>query len=199
MKIIRFILFGAILQLNLGLLMAQTEKVALIKPFGIGLHIEQFKLYDLTDVNYAPANKLIFTISPWSSFRFEPEFGFRFNNDKTNSKKNHGVYFGLGAFKMIQHNKLNIYGGVRIEYASIKWNIGGSSLIYGAAGGNPTSFTTRFTIGPALGCEYYLGENFAFGGELGLKYASLKSTISDKELKSNYFTTDTGLFIRYYF
>jgi len=63
--------------------------------------------------------------------------------------------------------------------------------------------TNRFIIGPAIGCEYYLGDNFSFGGEFALKYGSMK-TVEDpepfdyKDEKSYYFTTDSGLFIRFY-
>ena len=201
MKMIRFILVGTVLLLNFGFLMGQTESGPLIKPFGIGLHIEQFKLSDIGDLNLAPANKLEFIISPTNSFRLEPEVGVKFGKDKTNNLKNSSVYLGLGAFGMIQRSKLNIYLGLRLEYAMLKWD---DTYYSGYTNTNVQYKTNRFTIGPALGCEYYLGENFSFGGELALKYATMKTTIDPKPTgykdgEGNYFTTDTGLFIRFYF
>jgi hypothetical protein len=198
MKISKLVFLGALICFSSNLF-SQTESSSLIKTFGIGLHIEQFKLSDVGDLNIAPANKIIFAISPSHSFRLEPEFGFKFGKNKTSDIKNSSIYLGMGALGMIQRNKLNIYGGLRFEYAIIK---DGNSYTYN--GTTTTSTTNRVTIGPAMGCEYYLGDNFAFGGEIALKYASLKTSIdpnpaNTKEQESNYFTTDTGLFIRFYF
>ena len=58
-------------------LFAQDDKKSIIKTFGIGLHIEQFKLNDISDLGDAPANKIVFVISPVKSFRVEPEIGYR--------------------------------------------------------------------------------------------------------------------------
>lgn len=56
---------------------AQSESSTDIKQLGMGLHIEQFKISDLTmDLYTAPANKIIFTITPLSDVRFEPEIGY---------------------------------------------------------------------------------------------------------------------------
>ena len=201
MKISRLIILGAIFCFNCSQLFSQTESSSLIKPFGIGLHIEQFKLNDIGDLNSSPANKIIFTISPNNSLRLEPEFGFKTGKNKTSDLKNSSIYMGLGALGMIQRNKLNIYGGLRFEYAIIKWDDG---YVYNGTSTKTSQKTNRLTIGPVIGCEYYLGDNFAFGGEVALKYATLKTTkdpksTNYKDQESNYFTTDTGLFIRFYF
>jgi len=204
MKNSKLIILGAVFCFSGSQLFSQTESSpsSIIKPFGIGLHIEQFKLNDINDLYNAPANKIIFTISPTHSLRLEPEFGFMTTKNKTTDLKNNSIYMGLGAFAMIQRNKLNVYGGLRFEYAVIKWENGytynGSTTI------TTSNKTNRFIIGPVIGCEYYLGDNFTFGGEVGLKYASLKTTedpnpANKKDEKSNYFTTDTGLLIRFYF
>lgn len=202
MKISKLIILGAIFCFSCSQLFSQTESSSIIKPFGIGLHIEQFKLNDIGDLYNSPANKIIFTISPNHSFRLEPEFGFTTGKNKSTDLKNSSIYLGLGAFGMIQRNKLNIYSGLRFEYAVIKWENGytynGSTTI------STSNKTNRLTIGPVIGCEYYLGDNFTFGGEVGLKYASLKTTEDPNpsnynDEKSNYFTTDTGLLIRFYF
>ena len=155
----------------------------------------------MTDLVFAPANKIIFTISPSNVFRIEPEIGYRGGKNKNSDLKYSSLYFGFGAFGMFQRNKLNIHYGVRVEYAILKWE----DNISTGFGSSQVEYTdNRILAGPALGCEYYLGENFAFGGELALKYGLLKSTIDPKPTgykdgESTYFTTDTGLFIRFYF
>jgi len=196
MKTIRFVLLATILQLmNAGFTKCQTPNNSTIPAFGLGLHVEQFKLSD-NDLNNSPANKIIFTINPTKSFRLEPEFGFRFGKNQTDNLKNGSIYLGVGAFGMFQRSKLNIYYGLRFEYAFIQ----SSNSSYSTA----SETTDRYLVVPAIGCEYYVGENFSLGGEIGLKYASLKSTddlalASSSTTKNYYFTTDTGLFIRFYF
>ena len=69
MKINKTLLSIVILPLSFGTTLAQTESGSLIKPFGIGLHIEQFKINELNDLNSAPVNKIVFTISPMKSLR----------------------------------------------------------------------------------------------------------------------------------
>ena len=195
MKNFKLILLGAILCFNFSTLFSQTESKSLIKPFGIGLHIEQFKINDILDLQNTPANKIVLSISPSKSFRLEPELGLRFAKSQANSASASSVSLGLGAFGMFQRNKLNLYAGVRLEYATMK-----STSTYSTA----TNLSNRIMAGPALGAEYYLGENFTFGGEVGLRYASSTTTIDPKptgytDTKSSYFTTDTGLFVRFYF
>lgn len=200
MRILRIVFLVAIICFYCNQLFSQTESSSIIKPFGIGLHIEQFKLYDIEDLDNAPANKIILVISPNNSFRLEPEFGLKTGDDITSDLKNSSIYWGLGALGMIQHNGINIYGGLRFEYAIIKWEESGSAFDYKKI----TNKSNRIIIGPAIGCEYYLGDNFALGGEVALKYAILKTTKDPmpsyyKDQESNYFVTDTGLFIRFYF
>lgn len=96
---------------------------------------------------------------------------------------------------MAQKKRLNIYGGLRFEYAIIKSQVGIPAV---------SLRTRRITIGPVLGCEYYIGSNFTVGGEFGVKNYSLKNTqdpppVLDKVQKTHYFITDTGLFVRFCF
>ncbi|MCX6223652.1 MAG: outer membrane beta-barrel protein [Bacteroidia bacterium] len=198
MKKFKFVILGAIICFNFGTLFSQTEKKSLIKPFGIGLHIEQFKLNDITDLANSPANKIILSISPSRSFRLEPELGLRFAKDQNSDNSSNCVYMGLGALGMFQRNNLNLYAGLRFEYGMINVN----SKDYNGA--KRTDETNRVTLGPVLGAEYYLGENFTFGGEVGFRYVSIGSTVSPKptgyeDSKTSNFSTDTGLFVRFYF
>jgi hypothetical protein len=50
--------------------------------------------------------------------------------------------------------------------------------------------------------DSFFGEHFSFGGELGLKYMKIKSKdrqYSDQDTELDYFTTDSGLLLRFYF
>jgi hypothetical protein len=199
MKSARFVVLGIILCLNFSLLLSQSRSSSIIKPVGIGLHLEQFKVIDFSDFLDFPANKIAVMISPSNSFRFESEFGVRSGKYETTSIKSKGssVSVGLGTFGMIQKNKLNLYGGLRFEYGEMKST---EEIMNNSV----TDKTSRLMLGPVVGAEYYLGENFTFGGEVGLKFVSLKSTKDPKptgyeDEEGTYAATDTGLFIRFYF
>lgn len=199
MKHVRIVVSGIALCLNLTQLLCQTESSSIIKPVGIGLHLEQFKASDINDLQEAPANKIVLSISPGKSFRIEPEFGVRSGKYETTSFKSRSSSFclGVGTFGMIQKNKLNLYGGLRFEYGIAK-------STEESMGSSVTDKTDRQTFGPVIGAEYYLGEHFTFGGEAGLKFVSFKTTKDPmptgyENEKTSYTATDTGLFIRFYF
>jgi len=196
MKIKAFAL-AAIVCCNLTIIKAQTEAELSIKPFGVGLHLEQFKLNDISDLTTAPVNKIIVTINPSHKFRIESEIGFRSGKDGETDLKSSSTSFGVGLFGMTQRNKLNIYGGMRIEYGIISEEINGYQA-------KITDKLKRLMIGPALGGEYFFGDNFSLAGEVSLLYVKLNESIdpnvySDPESNGNYTSTSTGLFLRFYF
>ncbi|MEN8122387.1 MAG: outer membrane beta-barrel protein [Bacteroidota bacterium] len=169
-----------------------------LKVFGLGMHIEQFKLTDITmDISTTPANKILLAISPTNHFRLEPEIGFNYLNNKEEELKDKSIHVGIGVFGMFQKGKTNFYGGIKFEYANISneyndWNTGAKQ----------TTKMKRLTIGPAIGAEFFFGEHFSFGGEIGLKYMNLKSENNQfnvEDIKQDYITTDSGLLLRFYF
>lgn len=182
-------------------LRAQSDEKPVLRPIGFGIHLEQFKLNDISDLDLAPVNKIIFTVNSSNLFRIEPEFGFRSGEDSDN-KKNKMVNFGLGLFLMGQKNKLNIYGGVRFEYGVMTQE---DEITYNYP--NVTKVenkSKRVFFGPALGGEYFFAENFSIAGEFSIMIVSLKNEVdpnlySQPEDKSNYTSTSTGLFFRFYF
>ena len=101
-------------------LMSQVDSSSRIHPLGIGLHVEQYIISDVNGINDSPLNKIILCISPNNKYRFEPEFGLSFSENKTNKTSTNSVHFGLRAFRMIQRNKLNLYGGLRLGYQNVK-------------------------------------------------------------------------------
>lgn len=197
MKKSKLYLLGVLLCLTSGQIFSQTENSNLIKTFGIGLHLEQFKINDFSDLSSFPANKIVFTVNTSNRFRMEPEIGVRFGKDDESGTRSSSISLGLGLLGMWQRSKVNFYGGFRFEYG------GSSSTTEGNSGDGPTNKATRLGLGPALGAEYFLGENFSFGGEVGLKYVSME-TSQDPESeyfiggKSHFIATETGLFVRLY-
>jgi outer membrane protein with beta-barrel domain len=182
---------------------------AAFRKFGLGLHIEQFKTQDVMSSTIVPANKLILIMSPSNSFRVEPSIGFSKSQDEfgdTNyngTQSSKGVYVGLGAFYMYQAGKTNLYFGLRIENGKISDKTEYSNNGYNDF--NKTE-TKRFMFGPTIGAEYFLGRHLSFGGEFSLKNYSSKSTSTSTnnpspsdENKNKYFSTDTGLLLRFYF
>lgn len=172
-----------------------AENPVELKKFGMGLHVEQFKLSDVnSDFRTAPTNKIVFTITPSNNFRIEPEIGFGIINDDL---KDRSISIGMGGFGMFQKGKTNFYYGLKLEYAYITseftdWNIGD----------NLTEKINRFSIGPAMGAEFFLGDHFSIGGEFGISYMNLKiedNLYGDRVKKASHITTDSGVLIRFYF
>ena len=206
MKPTNFIIpFIVLLNLSTSTLSGKTknDSSSIIKPFAIGLHYEQFKIYDL-DHNYdfylenyypAPVNRVVITINPQRHFRIEPELGAHFSNQKVYGSwsKSTGLHLGLGIFRMYQKDKLNVYSGVRIEYQYTEIKTSYPNAI------KPKSNT--YIFGPVIGGEYFLGTNFTIGAEIGLKYFKLKSNYSNstyEDVNSSNFLISYGLFIRFY-
>ncbi len=159
----------------------QSKDSVMLKPIGIGLHIEQFKIADLLNEQLAPVNKLVLVLNSNNNFRIEPELGFR--TGKSNDVNNSVLAFGIGVFGMNQRNKLNLYYGGRFEYAKVSIS---ETEMY-------SSDITTLMIGPAFGAEYFLSEIFSLGGEMSLLYTHLSSGTN------YYWSTNTGLFFRFYF
>lgn len=162
---------------------AQTNENVQLKKMGIGLHVEQFRLNDFVDQT-TPVNKIVITYNPTQWLRIEPEFGYKDINNKQSERKATIYNFGLGTFAQFQRNKLNFYGGARFEYTSITEE---ENIKYNSE---------KLAFGPAMGAEYFLGENFSFGGEIGLTFAKVNT---EGENILSFTSTNTGLFLRFYF
>ncbi|MCD4729748.1 MAG: porin family protein [Bacteroidales bacterium] len=173
----------------------ESEKM---KTFGLGLHVEQFKMGDVyTDFAVAPANKVIFTINATNHLRIEPEVGFNFCNDKDNDLKDQSLHTGIGVFYMFQPGKVNIYTGVRFELAQIN-----EEYKSWQTEDKYTDKSVRTTFAPAIGAEYFFGKHFSLGAEIALKYSNLKTKYGNpdnEDRKRTYFSTDTGVLLRFYF
>lgn len=199
---------------------AQDEKTDLDLPvLGIGLHVEQFKANELMLSYTSSLLMTTFTvpINLTDHFRLEPEIGFMVNTEFLTSEdededdreyNSSGFYSGLGAYYMFQRERLNFYAGAkfRIKSATMEGHyiINGESAI-------EKGFS--FGLGPVLGFEYFFGNHFSFGGELGLDYDAVKSKTEysedpynpgypyyeDEETTSTIVHFNSGLYIRAYF
>lgn len=197
--VIRILTILALLGINNSIVKSQTnETTPEIKVFGLGLHIEQFRLSDLsTNISLVPVNKLIFTVTSKNRFRYEPEIGFSYERDKDNDLSNKTMHIGLGVYGMTQKGRTNIYGGVKFEYANIS-----SEYFDWDTFAKETMKVDRFSIGPTIGAEYFFGDHFSIGGEINLIYRDIKTTNSqysfDNE-NSDFVSIETGLLLRFYF
>lgn len=199
MKNFKLLLIVVLFLFNEELIFGQSDSISIIKPFGMGLHIEHFGLNNRGDINNGLANKVLLSISPINKLRLEPEIGFKFNSVDANQ----AVYLGLGIFTMIQKERLNFYFGLRLKYSIIKWE----DFQIETINGNSTIITIynkikRFSIGHTLGCEYYFGNNFSLGGEFAFVYGTINIIEPEpiySDGKSNTMSSDIGLFIRFYF
>src|SRR5690349_4609860 len=151
---------------------SQTEKITL-KTFGLGIHVEQFKLSDINnETEYFSPNKIILTFN-FKNFRLEPEVGYRTATDNDSKEKSSALGFSIGLMGMIQHGRLNFPIGVRI-----KDDIFSEKSTDFDFTGNPIDFkktTTVFSAGPVVGAEYFLGDNFSVAGEIGLMFSGISS------------------------
>ncbi|NJK97441.1 MAG: hypothetical protein HC905_23275 [Bacteroidales bacterium] len=170
-----------------------------LRNFGIGLHVEQFKLIDLGMNNsIIPSNKVIFTFNLKSKYRMEPVAGLiRYKNDEESST---GFHIGLGSYRLLRKEKTIIFLGFKTGYDNIfteEKRSGYSSEMY-------QTKEKRFSFGPAIGGEYFFGKHFSLAGEAGLLYFYTKvndnnDSYNSKDETIKHLLTDTGLILRFYF
>ena len=171
---------------------SQDESLQL-RTFGLGLHVEQFKLLDLTHGDGIIANKIVFAINATQHLKIEPEIGIlMITYTEDNDEVELGIATGLGVFGQFQKANTNIYVGGRFGYDFIKYDsYNGMETV--------TVKSTRISVGPIAGVEHFFSPHFSFGGELGLRYIMLRDDRSDDDSEPNVFMTESGLFVRFYF
>lgn len=160
-----------------GILKAQGNENSLSLPtVGLGIHINQL-------------NKIIVSINIIDHIRIEPAIGYNFYTDKNNDSKSNSLLFGFGVYGMWQKGQLNIYAGLKSGFIR----------------DSRTSITTTreenlFTVGPAIGCEYFFGQHFSLGGLLSLSTYLYKEVDQDPADKGeSVYSTDADLILRFYF
>jgi len=175
-----------------------SEELLEMKLFGLGLHFEQFGLKDLIgDYIVIPKNKIIFIINPTQHFRIEPNIGYTLSRYRDGGHKSRSTNWGLGSYGMFQRGETNFYGGIKFDYEKMSYEY----LHFQTGTWRTRNVTKSYTIGPVIGAEIFFGEHFSFGGELGLNYklSNIKydPILDGKQRK--YFTSNSGLLLRFYF
>lgn len=201
-----------LLLLPMGLTVNAQEENYKPPLFGVGINLTQFRISDLFNDYYgAPANSLMITVSPLKYLRFEPQIGYyseKYEDDLGNGQKfdmrDRLLSFGIGAFGMLQKVKTNIYFGLRYENARIKdefLDLEYDPVTFQSYYSKKISESTRSTVAPTVGAEYFLGEHFSVGGEFAFRIMNFKTTTEGSAIteKSSASNTDAGLQIRFYF
>jgi hypothetical protein len=185
---------------------AQSETDNTRMPvFGIGLHVEQFKVLELVGDYAIFTTKVLLPLNLSQHFRIEPEVGFLWMNNKDDELKDLGISSGLGIFGMFQRDKVNFYAGGRVGY-----NAGSSEGNYMINDETVTQKFITIRVGPTIGFEYFFSRNFSFGGEAGVSYSYVKNKIDypvipdypelvDEESTASSLGFESGLFMRAYF
>ena len=176
---------------------AQSDSLR-IKTFGLGVHVEQFKISDIgNNAEYFTPNKIILTFTFENHFRIEPEFGYRTATNNVSKNKESALGLGIGIVGMFQHGRVSFPIGIQFKDDIFTESSTNSS-------GNINKITTTvFSAGPVVGAEYFLGDNFSVAGDIGLMFSSVSSkhdpAVSGQEIDVSEFNTDTGLKLRFYF
>jgi hypothetical protein len=191
---------------------AQSSDDALnLRVFGIGLHAEQYKVSNVISSNYYSAytTTILFPLNLTQHFRLEPEMGVLWMKNKGQDYNGDdeedtslGFASGLGLFGMFQKGKVNFYAGLRNRL-----DIGKMEGMSTYNGEPVIDKYTAIKVGPALGFEYFLIDNFSIGGEFGLPvtFSKTKTEYPDiaqrenEESTNQMFNFDSGLFVRAYF
>lgn len=178
-------------------LKAQTAEEGLkLRPFGLGLHVEQFRLIDLytSDNLVSTTNNILFVFNAGQHFRIEPEIGIISYRNEDYDNPSTGISVGSGLFGMFNKKDVNFYLGLRVNYSRAKiYDYDGDKYIY-----------TTIKVGPTIGAEYYFSPHFSFGGEIGFKYAALNMDVDEdsqsrEDNSATHYNTETGLFVRFFF
>ena len=135
-----------------------------------------------------------------SRFRIEPEFGFwrySYSEDVDRYEKSKYTVFSLGCgiFPASKMGKVQIYYGARFVYihfsrrAEVSHN---GKVVFDQS-------KTDFSIGPAIGGEYFFSDHLSLGGEAQLNYISIGQFVDDDEISESLISSKTLVFVRWYF
>ncbi len=162
---------------------------------GVGLDLE---LANFNSYPRFPPTNIIFSIKPTNSIKIEPGFGFNTQKSDTNSDGDESDFrrlrLGLGGYWVISTKNVSPYIGIYTDYARLKYD-------YDSGTRNESGYQLR--VGPAIGIQYNIVENFSIGGEFLILNKSEKydSELTDeiREYTSSGWSTVSKLSFRFYF
>ena len=114
----------------------------------------------------------------YSSFSSETDYDDYSSDDSEYSESFLEISFGI--FKSTYSSKMRTYGGVRVGKTWIGIDYDNE---YNGYGYNEDVELDALIISPTFGAEYFINENFSFGGEA--MYSMLSS---ENESENNYYT-----------
>ena len=121
------------------------------------------------------------------TFKLEPELGLAYASLSAPGENPAFFLFrlGLGGYYVIMKERLAFCLGLRTSINFAKQKDGGTSK-------------TDFDVGPALGVEYFLSEQFSIGTLLQLKYTYF-GEMGDQSPAKHLLGTQVGVYLRFYF
>jgi hypothetical protein len=164
---------------------------------GLGLDLE---LANLNSSQRFPPTSIIFSIKPTNSIRIEPGFGFYTEKSSTDTDGEEDDYsrlrLGLGGYWVISTKNVSPYIGLYTDYTNLNYDYDSGTAIQSGH---------TFRIGPAVGLQYQIVENFSIGGEFLILNQSEKYDTERPETGETYehnasvWSTVSRLSFRFYF
>ena len=162
---------------------------------GLGLDLE-FANFD-SYPNFPPTN-IILSIKPINSLRIEPGIGFYTEKSESDTNGEDSNYrrtkLGLGGYWVISTKKISPYIGLYFDYSRLNYDYDGNTT-------NESGYTLR--LGPAIGLEYIISENFSIGGDFLIlnKHEKFDFDYPDeyRGYKTTGWATASKLLFRFYF
>jgi hypothetical protein len=194
---------GAVILLMVNPLHALEESPQTETRFGIGITLSRNLAFtgEEGEASFLPAGltNFYFPILMNPNFRLEPEFGFwRYSysrkNDFEYSDSHTSIRPGIGFFSMTQRDKVILYYGLRLGFIF-------NFLSDESNGDKDDDSRTDFSIGPALGGEYFFSDHLSLGGEAQLNYIFVGQWDYDDDIdRSESLIANRALFfVRWYY
>lgn len=188
----------------------ETSNVKL-KMLGLGFRTSPFNIEDLYQ-NYIPItnNKIIVTINPLKNFRIQPEFGYyrskEFSTLINDDLIGRTFSVGAGFYGMWQKGNVNFYIGPKFTNVSGEFDSVDSDYNpnppYNTIYRKTTNSSSSFNYGLISGGEYFFGNHFSVGAEIGLMHSKVEVKYSNtpaQNFSSSKIMTETNLLFRFYF
>jgi hypothetical protein len=156
-----------------------------------------------------PPSKIMIPFT-MGNMKIEPELGWMRYSTTTKyvaakmetSSKSSAYKFGVGIFSVKSVKKTDIYFGGRVGVIMASSSSKEPDLADPEKTVESSYSSTHIYLGPCFGGEYYISDNFSFGGEAQLMYTKVgqgKETIAGKETKNDPEISTSMIDTRYMF
>jgi hypothetical protein len=156
-----------------------------------------------------PPSKIMIPFT-MGNLKIEPEFGWmRYSTTNKyiagkyeTSSKSSAYKFGVGVFSVKSVKKTDVYFGGRVGIIMASSSEKGPDEADIDKTVENSYSSTHIFLGPCFGGEYYISDNFSFGGEAQLIYTKVgqqKVTLAGKEIKNDPEISTSMIDTRYMF